>query len=129
MFTSEEQTLALTGYTVGLDLINQAQGILETFLGKVEAEIDNPYDLAVLARATAYQAAYMKTNSEAVYEQIAIRSIAQADGGVTLDRDRHAPWIAPLAHMALSTLSWRRSRSIKTGPVFEGSSRIGWLYD
>lgn len=129
MFTSTEQVMALTGYEVSLDLVNQAQGIIETFLGKVEQEIDNPYDLAVLGRATAYQAAYMKNNSEAVYEQIAIRSIAQADGGVVMDRDRHAPWIAPLAHMAISTLSWKRSRSVKTGPIFEGSSRMGWFYD
>lgn len=129
MFTSVEQTKALTGYDVSLDLVNQAQAIIETFLGKVEAEIENPYDLAVLGRATGFQAAYMKTNSASVYEQIAVRSIAQADGGVVLDRDMHAPWIAPLAHMAMATLSWKRSRSVSTGPMFAGESRLGWEYN
>lgn len=129
MFTSVEQTKALTGYTVTLDLVNQAQAIIESYLGKVEAEIDNAYDLAILGRATAFQAAYMVNNAASVYEQIAVRSVAQSDGGVVLDRDRHAPWIAPLAHLAMSNLSWKRSRSVTTGPTFRGSSRIGWEFD
>lgn len=129
MFTSVEQTKALTGYDVSLDLVNQAQAILETFLGRVEAEIDNPYDLAVLGRATAYQAAYMKNNADRVYEQIAIRSVAQSDGGTVMDVDMHAPFIAPLAMFAIRSLSWKRSRSVVTGPIFEGSSRIGWEYN
>lgn len=128
MFTSVEQTKALTGYDVTLDLVNQAQSVLETFLGKVEAEIDDAYDLAILGRATAYQAAYMKNNADRVYEQIAIRSVAQSDGGAVMDLDMHAPFLAPMAAFAMRSLSWKRSRSITTGPIFEGSSPLGWEY-
>jgi hypothetical protein len=129
MFTSVEQTKALTGYDVTLDLVNQAQGILEAFMGKVEAEVESAYDKAILARATAYQAAYMSTNADKVYEQIAIRSVAQSDGGAVMNTEMWAPFVAPMAFIAMRSLSWKRSRSVKTGPVFEGSSRIGWEYN
>src|SRR6478609_6434711 len=106
MFTSVEQTLAITGYTVTLDQVNQAQAVLEVFLGKVEAEIDSAYDLAILGRATAFQAAYMRDNAHRIYEQVAVRSIAQTDGGVTMNTDMAAPFIAPLAFFAMMSLSW-----------------------
>jgi hypothetical protein len=128
MFSSVEQTKAITGYDVTLDLVNQAQAVLEVFLGKVEVEIESAYDLAILGKATAFQAAYMKNNADKVYEQIAIRSVAQSDGGAVMNTEMWAPFIAPLAFLAMRSLSWKRSRSVKTGPVFEGSSRIGWEY-
>jgi hypothetical protein len=124
MFTSVENTRALTGYDVTLDLVNQAQGIIESYLGKTEAEIESPDDLTIIGRATAYQAAYMKVNSVTVYEQIAVRSIAQADGGVVVDRDMISPWIAPLAFIALKAVSWKGSRSIKTGPINDRPSEL-----
>ena len=34
MFTSVEQTKALTGYDVSLDIVNQAQGIIEALNGR-----------------------------------------------------------------------------------------------
>lgn len=121
MFTSVEQTRALTGYVVTLDLVNQAQTIIESYLGRTEAQIDTPDDLAIIGRATAYQAAYMVTNAKSVYEQIAVQSIAQADGGVVVDRAMVSPWIAPLAFIALKAVSWKGSRSLKTGPIFDRS--------
>lgn len=129
MFTSVEQVKALTGYEVSLDLVNQAQAVLESFLGKVEAEIDDPNDRAVLARATSFQAAYMKNNADRVYEQIAVRSVAQSDGGAVMNTEMWAPFIAPLAYLSMRSLSWKRTRSVRTGPVFTGSSRIGWEYN
>jgi hypothetical protein len=119
MFTTVEQVKALTGYDVTLETIAIAQGVLESFLGKVEVEIESAYDLAVMARATAYQAAYMSKDNEKVFEQVAIKSVAQADGGIVMDTNRHAPWIAPLAHIAMSALTWKRSRSVTTGPIFD----------
>lgn len=129
MFTSVEQTLAITGYEVSLDLVNQAQAVLEVFIGKVEADIDSAYDLAILGRATAFQAAYMRDNAERIYEQVAVRSIAQTDGGVVMNTDMAAPFIAPMALFAVRNLSWKRSRSVTTGPVFEGYRTEGWTTD
>lgn len=126
MFTSVEQTLATTGYAVTLDLVNQAQAVIEVFIGKVEADVDSAYDLAILGRATAFQAAYMRDNAERIYEQVAVRSIAQTDGGVTVNTDMAAPFIAPMAFMAMRNLSWKRSRSVRTGPVFDGVTTEGW---
>jgi hypothetical protein len=128
MFSSVEQTRALTGYTVSLDLVNQAQAVLEVFLGKTEAEIDSADDLAILGRATAFQAAYMLNNADRVYEQVAVRSIAQSDGGAVLNLEMWAPFIAPMAVFALKSLSWKKSRSVKTGPVFERVTTLGWEY-
>lgn len=124
MFTTIEQVKSLTGYDVSLDQITRAQGILESFLGKVELEIESAYDLAIMGRATAYQSAYMANDTEKVFEQVAIKQVLQADGGVTLDTNRHAPWIAPLAHIAMSSLTWKRSRSVKTGPVFNSTGPV-----
>jgi hypothetical protein len=124
MFTTVEQVKALTDYDVTLAQIGIAQGILESYLGKVEVEIESAYDLAIMGRATAYQAAYMANGTEKMFEQAAIKSVAQADGGVVLDTNRHAPWIAPLAHIAMSALTWKRSRSVTTGPVFNTTGPV-----
>jgi predicted homoserine dehydrogenase-like protein len=124
MFTTVEQVKSLTGYDVSLEQITRAQGILESFLGKVEVEIESAYDLAVMARACAYQTAYMANDVEKVFEQVAIKQILQADGGVTLDNNRHAPWIAPLAHIAMSALTWKRSRSVRTGPMHNSTGPV-----
>lgn len=124
MFTTVEQVKALTDYDVTLAQIGIAQGILESYLGKVEVEIESAYDLAIMGRATAYQAAYMANGTEKMFEQAAIKSVAQADGGVVLDTNRHAPWIAPLAHIAMSALTWKRSRSVTTGPVFNTTGAV-----
>lgn len=118
MFITVEDTKKLTAYDVSLDDLYRAQAILETYIGMVEEDIDNPNDLAIMGKATAYQAAYMKNNYERIYEQMAVRSIAQSDGGLAPDRDLAAPFIAPLAFFAMRSLSWKRSRSVKTGSMW-----------
>ena len=119
MFTTVEQVKTLTGYEVTLETVMMAQGIIEAFVGKTEAVIDKPEDLEIIGRATAYQSAYMLHNAETVFEQIAVKQIAQSDGSTTLMYENFAPFIAPLAHLSLRGLSWKGSRSVRTGPVFD----------
>lgn len=126
MFTTIEHTAQLTGYTVDNDLLAMAQGVLETYIGKVEAEIEDAVDKALLANATAYQAAYMQENYSTVFGQVPITRSTVMGASVAL-ADSSSPYIAGLARMACSKLSWRRSRSVHTGPLTDNPSSLGYV--
>lgn len=126
MFTTVENVKTITGYTVTTEQVYAAQVIIETFCGRVEAEVTTPNDRALLAKATAFQAAYMSQNYQTVFEQVAVTSIAQTDGGTVLDIGMAAPYIAPLAIFAMRNLSWRKSRSIKIGPMYGKTTFPSW---
>lgn len=119
MFTTTDSVLSLTGYEVRLTDINMAQAIIESYVGKVEAEVYDANDLMLLDRATAYQAAYMVKNKELVFEQMSAQQIMQFGQMVTFKQDDAAPFIAPLAILACKRLSWKRIRSIRTGRIFD----------
>lgn len=119
MFSTVEQVKTLTGYSVTLETVTMAQGIIEAYVGRTESAVELPNDVELLGRATAYQSAYMLNNSETVFEQIGVKQIAQTDGATTLAYENFAPFIAPLAHLSLRGLSWKSSRSVHTGPQFE----------
>lgn len=118
MFISKEQAAALTGYDVSAELLNMSQGIIESYVGRSEAEVDDARDLSNLGKATAYQAAYMRDNPELVFEQMAVNQIGQF-GQIMSFRygDTVSPFIAPLAVISCRNLSWRRARAIKTGRI------------
>jgi hypothetical protein len=118
MYTTVMKVQQATGYDVTLETIERAQFIIEAFTGKSESEIEDPDDLSVLSNATSFQAAYMATNFAKVYEQVAFVQKAQSDSAVTMDRDLYAPFLAPLAVLALRRLSWVRSRSVRVGGTF-----------
>lgn len=127
MFVNDAQVLTVTGKVVTNAQIHIAQGIIEAYCGRTEDEVISPDDFAMVAKAVAYQCAYMINDSDKVFEQVAIVQQAQMDGSVTMDKDMVAPWIAPLAVLTLRNVSWKRSRSVKTGPVFaKASSRGSW---
>ena len=119
MYTTTDGVKALTGYDVSLQAVTIAQGIIETFSGRIEGDVESNNDLELLGRATAYQAAYMLTNADSVFEQIGIKSIAQTDGSVILTYENGSPFIAPLALVTLKSLSWKGNRSVRTGPIFD----------
>lgn len=127
MFTTVDNTKTLTGYDVTVEQVYMAQTIIETFCGRVEAEVTTPNDRALLAKATAYQAAYVSKNYETIFEQVAVTSIASTDGGTVLDIGMASPYLAPLAVFAMRNLSWRKSRSIGLAPMFtKGKRRADW---
>lgn len=132
MFVSKEQTLDYTGYEVTSALLVQAQSIIEAYVGKAEGEVDNASDLTKLGKAVAYQAAYMKDNPARVFEQMAVNQIGQFGQIMSFRADQPAPFIAPLAFYTCKTLSWRKSRSVKTGSIFGGfpdSAKARWFVE
>lgn len=126
MFSTINSTKEYTGYDVTLDLIKRAQGIIEIFIGKDEIEIENPADLLLLDKMTSYQAVYMLENEDLIYKQAAITSQGQTDALVNFDRSMLAPFMAPLAVIAANGLSFNKSRSYKTGRVFQWNTVPKW---
>jgi hypothetical protein len=107
-------------------LIKRAQSIIEIFIGKDEIDIQNPSDLLLLDKMTAYQTAYMLDNENTVFNQVAVTSQGQTDFVVNFDTKMASPWIAPLAFIASRGLSFKKGRSIKTGKIFQWPTYVDW---
>ena len=107
-------------------LIKRAQSIIEIFVGKDEIDIENPSDLLLLDKMTAYQTAYMLDNENTVFNQVAVTSQGQTDFVINFDTKMASPWIAPLAFIAARGLSFKKGRSIKTGKIFQLSKNGDW---
>lgn len=126
MFSTSNSVKQYTNVEVTLDLIKRAQSVIEIFVGKDEIDIENPSDLLVLDKMTAYQAAYMVDNEDIVYKQIASLRIGSGDSAQPIDTAMSSPFIAPLAVMAARGLSFKKPRSIRTGKIFQLPRRIDW---
>lgn len=128
MLSTVNSVREYTGYEVTLDVIKRAQAIIEIFIGKDEVEIENPTDLLLLDKMVAYQSAYMIENEDIVFKQAALTSQGQTDSLVSFDTRMLAPFIAPLAVMAAPGLSFNRSKSYKTGRIFQFSKHTKWRH-
>ena len=106
--------------------IRRAQSIIEIFIGKDEIDIENPSDLLILNKMTAYQSAYMVDNEDTIYNQVAVTSQGQTDFLIAFDGKMSAPWMAPLAVIASRGLSFKKPRSIKTGKIFQWPTYLDW---
>jgi hypothetical protein len=126
MFSTINSVLTYTNKEVTLDVIKRAQSIVEIYVGKDEIDVENPSDLLVLDKMTAYQAAYMVDNEDVVYSQIASTSVGSGDSAQNFNTAMSSPWIAPLAVMAARGLSFKKPRSIRTGKIFQLPRRIDW---
>jgi len=110
MLSTVNSVREYTGYDVTQELINRAQALVEIYVGKDEIDIQLPSDLLLLDKMVAYQSAYMLENEDIVFKQIAAS---------TYDSKMSAPFIAPLAVIASNGLSFNKSRSYKTGRIFQ----------
>lgn len=126
MFSTINSVQEYTGYSVTLDLIKRAQALIEIFIGKDEIDIENPSDLLLLDKMTSYQAVYMLENEDIVFKQAAILSQGQTDALINFDRAMLAPFMSPLAVIAANGLSFNKSRSYKTGRVFQWNTIPKW---
>jgi hypothetical protein len=127
MFTTTTQVKTITGKTVNAGLIERAQYAIEAYIGKFEADVTDTNDLEILKRAVAYQSAYMLNNEDIVFEQMAVSTTMQNDASTTFKSgDSVSPFIAPMAVMVCSKLSFVKSRSIKTGPIASALDYPEW---
>jgi hypothetical protein len=126
MFTTVDSVKEYTNKDVTLDLIKRAQSIIEIYIGRDEIDIENPSDLMVLNKMTAYQAVYMLENEDVIYKQVAVTSAGSGESAQNFDTAFNAPFIAPLSVIASRALSFNRSRSIKTGKIFQWNRRVDW---
>lgn len=126
MFTTVNNVKEYTNKTVELALIKRAQALIEMYIGRNEIDVENPSDLLVLDKMTAYQAAYMVDNEDMVYSQIAVTSAGAGDSAQNFDGNMMAPFMSPLAVIAARGLSFARSRSIRTGKIFQFTRKLDW---
>jgi hypothetical protein len=127
MFATTTQVKTITGKTVNAGLVERAQYAIEAYVGKFETDVTDTNDLEILKRAVAYQSAYMLNNEDIVFEQMAVSTTMQNDASTTFKPgDRVSPFIAPMAVMVCSKLSFVKSRSIKTGPIASTVTYPDW---
>lgn len=126
MFTTVNNVKKYTNKDVDIDLITRAQAVVEIYVGRAEIDIENPNDLTILDKMTAYQSAYMLNNEDMVYSQIASLNEGFRDSNQTFDTKMSAPWMSPLAVLASKGLSFNRPRSVKTGKIFQWNRRRAW---
>jgi hypothetical protein len=127
MFATTTQVKTITGKIVNAGLVERAQYAIEAYVGKFEVDITDTNDLEILKRAVAYQSAYMLNNEDIVFEQMAVSTTMQNDASTTFKPgDSVSPFIAPMAVMVCSKLSFVKSRSIKTGKIGPTISYPDW---
>lgn len=128
MFVTIEDTLKYTQQEVTNDEIFMAQALIEAYIGRVEAQVDDATDKENLAKAVAYQAVYMKDNADTVFKQIDAQSITSFGSTINFKADGSSPFIASAAKFALRNLSWRGTRSVRVGKTLGRSSHY-YNYD
>jgi hypothetical protein len=126
MFSTTSSVKTYTGYEVTLPLIARAQALIEVYIGRDEIDIENPSDLLLLDKMTSYQTAYMLENEDIVFKQAALTSQGQTDAMVNFDIRMMSPFMSPLAIIAANGLSWNRSRSYRTGKIFQRGRLLDW---
>lgn len=126
MFSTVNSVKQYTNYDVTIDLIARAQGIVEIYIGRNEVDIENPSDLLLLDKITAYQAAYMMENEDIIFKQAALTSQGQTDALVNFDVRMLSPFMSPLAVISANALSWNKSRSYRTGKIFQRTRKLDW---
>lgn len=132
MFITPQEVMEVTPYEgITLEQVRQAQYVIELYVGHIEAEIDSPRDKALLARATAAQTVYMMDNPDITFNQVKASTISQGGRMTTFVGD-DAPFIAPLAVLACKGLSWKKTRSVSVGSIWQHngiSPREMWVRD
>lgn len=117
MFITKEQINDVLGVQIDAVTLSTAQMMVEAFIGKSENDVSDASDRAILGRATAFQAIYIKDQRIDVLEQV---GVTQMDVGATTYRfneKKFAPYMSMWAVEACKNLSWYGTRSVKTGPA------------
>jgi hypothetical protein len=130
MYVTPDEVMEVTPYTdVTMEQVRQAQMVIEIYTGRLEGEVDGARDKGLLARAVTAQCVYMRENPAVTFEQVAASSLARGDGQTTFAKPGVDPFIAPLAAMACNHLSWKQTRSIHVGRMWQKITKRDWSRD
>lgn len=132
MFITEREIQTQTGVVVTRQTVNLAQMMIETYVGKVEEDISDGGDKALMAQAVMFQAIYMEEKPLDVLTKAAVLSNTQGENSSKFDTELFSPFMSPWAIKGLSRLSWNKTRSIHTGKVLQGSRHdayYAWTHD
>ena len=125
MFITREEVNARSGVEVTPETLQLAHTMIETWVGKDEAEVTNGADKSILAKATMFQAIYLGDNPQTVLLQAGMERLSQNESNVTFDKDLFSPFMSPWAVIATKKLSWLGSRSVATAP-FRAGGTFDW---
>jgi len=128
MFITEREIEAQTGFALSRHSVNLAQMMVESFIGKVEEDIENASDRALLAQAVTFQAIYMEDQPKDVLVQAAVLLSSQGGNQTQFDGKMFAPFLSPFAVKACQQLSWKKTRSVKTGKVMQSPPKFDSYY-
>ena len=127
MLATTNDVKIITGKSVSAQLVQRAQYVIESYIGKLEVDITNARDIELSKRAVAYQSAYMEGNEDLVFEQMSVSTTGQNDAYTTFKNgDSLSPFISPLSILTCHKLTFFRSRSVKTGRYDNSMSFPDW---
>jgi len=131
MFVSREEIEERTGIAVSGQTLKLAQLMIEAWVGREEAEVNNASDFATLGRAVTFQAVYLSDeNATEMLQQAAVKSMTYGETTTTFDSAMFAPYMSPWAIRTCKRLSWSGSKSINTGAVFDTHVvPLSWVTD
>lgn len=117
MFVSKEEIATRTGITVSQQTLQLAQLMIEAWVGKDEAEVNDAGDFAILGKAVLFQAVYLSDeNATDMLQQAAVKNMTMGETTTAFDTDLFAPYMSPWAIKTCKRLSFVGSRSVATGP-------------
>lgn len=115
-----------TSVTATAAQVEQAQALIEVFADTTadasEAGNISPKNLRLLRLAVAYQTAWMTQHPDA-FTNIDVSQVQQ-DGVVATMQHNNALVLAPMAKRCIDRLSWRRTRSLRIGPMASAGTGI-----
>lgn len=129
-WASVADVVAITGKTVTQTQLAMANSVIEIFArrtyGFAMADPQNPHvgtrDLEWMKRAVAHQAAWMLSQPD-FFSRLDVTTITEGRKAIGLKEQTLL--LAPMARMALSRVSWQRTRSIHVrSPFMDGLSPI-----
>lgn len=125
MFVTKEKIKERTGYDVDGTTLALAQMMIEAWVGKIEEDVTDAGDMALLERATTFQAVYIVDSPDDVLQQMSVKNISQGDSQFVMDTEVAAPFMSRWAVMTCRKLSWVGTRTIHTGPIFDSTPSVG----
>jgi len=118
MLVTPNEIIDRVGYEVTNDVVQAAQMMVEAYVGRVEEDVTEASDRAVMATAITFQAIYIKENKDDAFMQVALKGMTLGETRSDFVWEKFSPFMSPWAAKSCERLSWMRSRSISTGPVF-----------